>query len=421
MRESYKLQNRCVLCASPALEQVLDLGKTPIANRLVSIRHNSHNSEFFPLRLGMCVECRHLQLLDIIDNNILFSNYPYVSNSNLGTAKRLKDLSLLLYNRHCKVKLNPSIEPFVIEIGSNDGFLLQQFKEKKCDVLGIDPAGDATRIALENGVNTITDFFSYKLAERIRREYPKPSLIIANNVLAHSDELMDIFLGIKILMDSQTVLTIEFSYALDIFEKLLVDTIYHEHMSYHSIIPLKQFLEKNGLRIFDIEKIDAHGGSARISVCLSNSKYSENLSVQKSISEELDAGLHNIDSWETLSSRMEDLSKKILLEVSKLIDSGYKVSGYGVPAKFTTLFHSLNMPAKCFSHIYDDNISKIGKFAPGTELLIEPSSNLTQEEDCFLLIFSWNYSQEIIEKIKNNFPAVKGVIIPLPNFSIVRF
>ncbi len=420
LKELCKLQTRCVLCESKSLEQVLNLGKTPIANKLDSSRPQSKNDEFFPLRLGMCTECKHLQLLDIIDSKILFSNYPYVSNSNLGTAKRFRDLSQLLFDKFCAVKSNSSTNPFVIEIGSNDGFLLQQFKEKSCDVLGIDPAAEATRISIGNGVRTITDFFSYNLAQNIQRDYPQPRLIVANNVLAHSDDLTGIFQGIKLLMGDETALVIEFSYALDVFEKLLIDTIYHEHMSYHSITPLQRFLEKKGLRIFDVEKFDAHGGSVRISVCLANSQFSENPSVRKAISEEFDAGLHNLDSWEILGRRITDLSEKISVEVSRVVDLGFTLSGYGVPAKFATLFHALNMSEKDFSHFYDDNESKVGKYAPGTDLLIEESSNLKDVEGCYLLIFSWNYSKEIIEKIKQNFPSVKGVIIPLPEFSLIE-
>lgn len=421
LKEFCKLQTRCVLCESTGLELVLDLGNTPIANKLESSRQVHLEDEFFPLRLGMCSECSHLQLLDIIDSKILFSNYPYVSNSNLGTARRFRDLSQTLSEKYCENQSDVSGNPLVIEIGSNDGFLLQLFKEKSCDVLGIDPAEEATKIAIENGVRTIKDFFSYKLAQEIHRDYPQPKLIVANNVLAHSDDLVGIFQGIKLLMAYETVLVVEFSYALDIYNKLLIDTIYHEHMSYHSIIPIKQFLEKQGLRIFEVERFEAHGGSARISVCLANSKFSEQPSVQESISEEIVAGLHKLESWEILSGRIGMLSEKISSEISRVVNLGFTFSGYGVPAKFATLFHSLKMSEKDFSCIYDDNESKIGRLAPGTNLLIEPSSNLNNAEESYLLIFSWNYSKEIVEKVKQNFPAVKGVLIPLPEFSLVDF
>ena len=410
-----------MLCESTGLKLVLDLGNTPIANKLESSRQENLEDEFFPLRLGMCSECKHLQLLDIIDSKILFSNYPYVSNSNLGTASRFRDLSQTLIKKFCENPSDIAGNPLVIEIGSNDGFLLQLFKENSCDVLGIDPAEEATKIAIKNGVRTITDFFSYNLAQEIHREYPQPKLIVANNVLAHSDDLVGIFQGIKLLMTNETVLVVEFSYALDIYSKLLIDTIYHEHMSYHSIIPIQQFLEKQGLRIFEVERFDAHGGSARISVCLTNSKFSEHPSVQESISEEIIVGLHKLESWEILSGRIAMLSETISSEISKVVNLGFNFCGYGVPAKFATLFHSLKMSERDFSCIYDDNESKIGKLAPGTNLLIEPSSNLINAEDSYLLIFSWNYSKEIVEKLKQNFPAVKGVLIPLPEFSLVEF
>lgn len=421
MKEFCNIQTRCVLCQSEELEEILNLGTTPIANKLDSSRPLTKNDDFFPLRLGMCVDCKHLQLLDIIESRVLFSNYPYVSNSNLGTANRIRNLSQQLFQKYCRVGSSTSDRPFVVEIGSNDGFLLQQFKDKDCDVLGIDPAAEATRIAMGNGVKTITDFFSYELAQKIKSEYPRPKLIVANNVLAHSDDLIGIFQGIKILMGDETVLVIEFSYALDILKKFLIDTIYHEHMSYHSIIPLQRFLERNGFRIFDVEKFDAHGGSARISVCLSGSKFSENVSVQKAIFKEINAELHQLNSWKILNHQIKELSEKISLEISRILGMGFTLSGYGVPAKFATLFHSLKLSEKNFSHFYDDNVAKVGKYAPGTDVSIEPSSNLSKTEECYLLIFSWNYSQEIVEKLKRNFPAVRGAIIPLPEFSLVEF
>lgn len=421
MKHFYKIQSRCVLCQSDKLSQVLNLGKTPIANKLESTRSLQIEEEFFPLRLGICLSCRHLQLLDIIDGGVLFANYPYVSNINKSTAKRFSDLSQLLYDKFCTVHSNYESKPFVIEIGSNDGFLLQRFQEKSCEVLGIDPATEATQIADQNGVPTITDFFSYELAQKISNNYSKPDLIVANNVLAHSDDLFGIFEGIKLLMSNESVLVIEFSYALDIFKKLLIDTVYHEHMSYHSIIPIQRFLENLGMRIFDVEKFDAHGGSARIYVCLKDSSFVEQPSVKVFVALEEDAGLHDVESWEILSKRLRVLSNSISSEISKIKNLGYSVSGYGVPAKFATLFHSLQMSEKDFSHIYDDNESKIGKYAPGTNIQIEPSSNLSDSRDCYLLIFSWNYSEEIIAKLKANYPAVKGVLVPLPELALVSF
>lgn len=421
MVKLYKRQDRCVLCETQNLEQVLNLGNTPIANKLESNPLIQKKNTFFPLRLGMCQACSHLQILDIIDERILFSNYPYLSKSNSSTEKRFIELSETLYKKYCQLKPDSKETPFIIEIGSNDGFLLKQFQGKSCTVLGIDPSENATKNAVDSGVRTITDFFSYKLARKLKRNYPTPTLIIANNVLAHSDDLIGIFKGIRLLMGHETVLIVEFSYALDILEKLLIDTIYHEHMSYHSIIPLNRFLHSIGLRIFNVERFDAHGGSARVSVCLNDSVFEEDSSVELLILKERSARLHDVDSWRKVRHRIESLKDSISNEISKLINLGFQVSGYGVPAKFSTLFHSLELSEKDFTHIYDDNQSKVGNYAPGTNLLIEPSSNLNLTAPCYLLIFSWNYSDEIMEKLRRDFPKVKGALIPLPKFSLVHF
>jgi hypothetical protein len=397
------------------VETIITFPETPMANELLDFNKKKNGIEqtFFPLNLGICGNCGHIQLTYLIEPSLLFKNYPYLSNSNDQTSTRF----LSLANEFSSI-YNNVVPKFAFEIGSNDGHLLSILKLNGWDVLGIDPSEKASVIATSIGVENICDFFSSKISGEILKKYKYPNLIIANNVLAHTNEMHDIFLGIYSLMNLDTLFVMEFSYALDIYENLLFDTIYHEHMSYHSIHPLTIFLNKFDLVIVDVIRFGSHGGSARVYI----RKNQNNLLICNRVSEILDLEhrieLSNKESWKKFESRISSLKITLTEALLKINSEGKSIVGYGVPAKFTTLFYTLELKESFFEYIVDDNPLKQGHFAPGTNLKIFPVEKLVSDKIDYIFIFSWNYSDEIHLKIMNNKLCNLGVIIPLPEFTI---
>ena len=405
---------KCVLCNSIKLEKVTNFPPTPIANQLFDSESLPlEGQEFLPLNLCLCLDCKHLQIDTLVDPTILFADYPYVSNSSLAMAKRLDTLAEK-YISHFKL----SNSDLVVEIGSNDGYLLSQIKRSGCKVLGIDPAINATDIAIRSEIPTIVDFFSSRIARTILDDHSTPKLIIANNVLAHSDSLQDIFSGISILMGPDSTAVIEFSYVVDVFEKLLFDTIYHEHTSYHSIAPLKAFLIQFNLVIFDVERFDAHGGSARVFIKKIGARQPISPSVELAIDHEATLGIHEAKTWDGFNLRVSELAQKLNEEIAEIKARGETLLGYGVPAKFTSLFHILGLREIDFDFIVDDNPLKIGKFAPGTRIQISSLEEIHVLDNA--VIFSWNYSTSIVEKIVKAEGVRKTILLPLPEFRVIK-
>lgn len=411
---AYDKKYKCVLCNSTKLEKITNFPPTPIANQLFDfIDLPTEGQDFVPLNLCLCLDCKHVQIDTLVDPVILFANYPYVSNSSMAMAKRLDTLADKFISQF---KLSNS--DLVVEIGSNDGYLLSQIRESGCEILGIDPAINATNIAIKSGIPTIVDFFSSNVAQKILENYSSPKLIIANNVLAHSDSLQDIFSGISILMGPASVAVIEFSYIVDVFEKLLFDTIYHEHTSYHSIAPLKRFLTQFNLEIFDVERFDAHGGSARVFIKKVGASQPILPSVELAIGHEALLGIHEGETWENFNIRVSELAQRLNEEIANIKVRGETLLGYGVPAKFTSLFHILGLREKDFDFIVDDNQLKIGKFAPGTMIEISSPEDTPVLDNA--VIFSWNYSTSIVEKIVRSERVRKTIFLPLPEFKVIK-
>ena len=405
-----KPKTRCTLCGCEVLIKLTDFPSTPIANQLFSSDSlPAKGQEFFPLNLTMCGECNHIQLDTLIDPAVLFGDYPYVSNSSVAMANRLENLASGLIE-----ELSLEVGNFVLEIGSNDGYLLSRFKSSGMNVLGVDPAVQATDIAIGRNIPTIVDFFSSEISNEINLKYGKPNVIIANNVLAHTDNLKDIFEGISSLMSSSTITILEFSYVLDVYEKLLFDTIYHEHTSYHSIKPLVDFLENFGLEIFRVERFEAHGGSVRIYIQKAGSSFPVHISVAEALERENNIGIHETSTWRGFNDRIVNLGHSISSKLLEYREQGGLIVGYGVPAKFTTLFHVLGLKESFFDFIVDDNPLKVGKLAPGTSIEIKHSSSIPKVDWAF--VFSWNYSESIVNKLSSQGRVTRAILVPLPEF-----
>lgn len=414
----FSTRERCVLCASNQLQEIVKFRDTPIANRLPQkpLSDIEKKEERIPLSLICCMNCSHVQIRELVPPEILFSNYPYTSSTNEMMRKRLRVLASNLLK---KVNHDSLSTLKVLEIGSNDGYLLQELMSQGCQVLGIDPAESVTQIALAKEVPTITDYFGGHSAQEILGRLGKPDLIIANNVLAHTDELQDIFATISTLMHDNSLLYVEFSYLLDVVKNLLIDTIYHEHTSYHSLCPLVKFLEKYDLRIINAERFDAHGGSMGVSIVKINSRKKADIKVEEILKLEEKEGLGSFNPalWKKFNESIETLS----LEVRQFLSerkSDEKLIGYGISAKFATMYFGIGLDQMDFDILVDDNPLKIGRYAPGTSIQIQSAQSLVEiEGKKIIFVFSWNYKEEIFNMLRTRVKSSK-ILFPLPRIMV---
>jgi 2-polyprenyl-3-methyl-5-hydroxy-6-metoxy-1,4-benzoquinol methylase len=400
---SFHIRDNCRLCFSNELTNVLQLKPTPLANEFVHLHNINKKQIKYPLYLVQCNNCKHVQLPVVVNPSILFSNYLYVSGTSSSFVEHFRnyaDETIRIYD------LKP--DDLVIEIGSNDGTLLNFFKQAGMKVLGIDPASDISKFANKSGVETLCEFFNAKTVELIKNNYGNPKVVIANNVFAHADDLYDIALGIKDLLEPNNGNFIfEVQYLPDLIKNTLFDMIYHEHLSYHSVLPLVSFFNKIGMRLINVKHVNTHGGSIRVSVSV-NKKIKESSNVNEFINTE-EISLHNY-SFKAFGERINSIGEELR---SLLKSENGSVIGYGAPAKLTTLMYQFKLEGPDFDYIVDDSPWKQGLFSPGLHIPVVPASHMVNSniKPSKVVIFAWNYA----ENIAKNFPQFKGRFIkPLP-------
>lgn len=405
-----------MLCESAYLSKIVDLGQTPLANKLV--KDKISNSFLYPLELFVCQKCGHIQIGIVLDTSYVFSDYPYRSSAGTTSINRLNALALDLFERFNTGSTPGNFKIF--EIGSNDGTLLNSFKKLGCTVLGIDPATEAAQEAQSQDIDTINSFFSSETLISNPEVFNNWNLIIINNVLAHTNNVQEILNVITKIMMDETVLVIEFSYLVDVFEKNLFDTIYHEHISYFSINPLKKILDKIGLKIFDIERFDAHGGSVRVFIAKNNNLVTIAPIVSNTCLYENELNLSSIDSWKVFSGHLNSLKLKINHVLRNLKKSNEKIVGYGVPAKFSTMLYGLGLDPGFFEYFVDDNPNKVGKLVPGLNQEIYPVAHLFDTRPKFIFVFCWNYAVDVETFVRRECDFVQSLVIPLPKFDVLQ-
>jgi len=407
----YHERTSCRLCESGSLELVLSLASTPPANAFTKTKQEALAQQRYPLRLSLCKACGHLQLVDIVDPKSLFENYVYVS----GTSPSF----IAHFDRYaegiCR-RLDLAAGDLVIDIGSNDGTLLKAFKARGCRVLGIDPAKNIAAQANAEGVETIAAFFDSKIAESIRDEYGPASVVTANNVFAHVDGISDLTRGVNALLGENGSFVFEVSYLVDVCQKTLFDTIYHEHLDYHRVGPLRQFFRRLGMTLFDVERIETHGGSLRGYAGQGELVASENVEKLAQLEEEL--GLSMPESFLDFEQKIIRCRTELTSLLQGLKSSECSIAGYGAPAKATTLLHHFELDASLITGIVDDSPWKQGLFTPGSGIPVHSADWLKTEAPDYLVILAWNFAEPIIAN--NQAYAASGgrFITPLPNLAV---
>jgi len=403
----------CRLCGGRALTQVLSLAPTPPANAFVPKDALAKPQARFPLDVFFCESCGHVQLLDVVDPKVLFENYVYVSGTSPVFVRHFENYAGAVVAR---AGLKPG--GLALDIGSNDGTLLGFFQKAGMKVLGIDPARAIAADATKRGIETWADFFGAPLAQRIRAERGPAAIVTANNVFAHIDDLGGVTDGVRALLAPDGVFVFEVSYLVDVYEHTLFDTIYHEHLAYHSVGPLVRFFAAHGMEMFAAERVPSHGGSLRGYAQLRGGPHKADGSVEKLIALEKSLGLDRAEALKGFGRKIDGVRDSLRALLLDLKAKGKRIAGFGAPAKATTLMYHFGLGPDVVEFIVDDSPLKQGLYSPGLHVPVLPATAIAEQKPDYLLILAWNFARPIMEK-NARFAAQGGrFIIPLPTVEV---
>lgn len=385
---------KCRGCEAELLLSFLDLGMSPVANNLI-LKDNLHLPEsFFPLHAKTCLNCALVQLPEIASRESLFaSDYVYFSSYSSTWLKHSRDYASKIIDM-----LSLSNEDLVVEVASNDGYLLQYFIEQGIQVLGIEPSAGVAKVAKGKGIPTLISFFGAKKACELRKD-KRPRLMIGNNVLAHVPDIHDFVEGFAILISNDGVITFEFPHLVELIRNNQFDTIYHEHYSYLTITALLPIVEKYGLKIVNVEKLTTHGGSIRVYLVKTSSTWEVDDSVKSTLLEESECDPREKKIWESLQNRVSQLKIDLVNELIECKRKGMRVAAYGAAAKGNTLLNYAEIGPELIEYVVDLNPHKQGKFLPGSRIPVVGIDRLKLNIPEVLLVLPWNLAEEIKEQL----------------------
>ncbi len=409
-----KQRDNCRLCESKHVESAFIMQPTPIGDAYVTQENLSEKQKSYPLTLFLCHQCGHLQLPTVIDPYVLFGQYIYETSTSPGLVKHFND-----YADHVLDKIKCPINSFVVEIGSNDGSLLHFFKTRGMRVLGIDPAQKIAEKATKKGLETLPAFFDFTLSTEILKTYGHADIITANNVFAHSDTIRDMTKGIQHLLSPEGVFIFEVSYLVDILDKKLFDTIYHEHLSYHHVSSLEYFLNLYEMTLFDVERIPSKGGSIRCYAKLMSAKHTISPVVKDLMALEKKMQLTDIQTYKKAEKDFQLITNKTIDFIHNIKSQHGKIAGYGASPTVTTLLYQLELNHS-IDFLVDDNPIKYFRYSPGCHLAVLPPDSIYTEKPNYIIILAWQYANMIIQKHQKFLSDNGCFIIPLPEFKIVK-
>ena len=386
---------KCRFCDSPLKHSFLDLGMSPLANSYLDAQQADGKELFFPLHAYVCNNCLLVQLPAHRSSEDIFSDYAYFSSysdSWLKHAKAYTDQMVEMYGFHADSQ--------VVEIASNDGYLLQYFVEKGIPALGIEPAGNVAEAAIKAGIPTLINFFGEKTALELAEEGKNADLLIGNNVLAHVPDLNDFVKGMKILLKPTGIITMEFPHLMRLMEESQFDTIYHEHFSYFSFISVNRVFKKHGLKIFDVEELPTHGGSLRIHAShIENQARSTGRRAEELLQRECNAEYDRLDHYLTFAAKVNETNRQILSFLVDQKGQGKSLVGYGAPAKGNTLLNYCGIRTDFIDYTVDRSPHKQNHFLPGTHIPIYHPNKIKETRPDYVVILPWNLKDEIIEQM----------------------
>jgi len=382
----------CRICKSAKLHKVIDLGEQPLANAFLRTEQLTQPEARFPLEVYVCNECNLAQLIHVVDKETLFSDYIYFSSGMPKVSPYWQNYAEGVIDNFLENKSD-----LVVEIGSNDGILLQFFKEKGFRALGVDPAENIAPIAESRGVETVVEFFSEKTAVEIARDKGSAKVIIGNNVVAHIDDHHDLCRGVKKLLAPDGVFVFEVPYLVDMFENLAFDTIYHEHLSFLAVRPLVRLFEQFDLEIFDVQIVSAQGKSIRVFVGRRGA-HEVKKNVNDCLLKELSLGMDRIESYLDLAKKIEHCKEKTVRVLRDMAAKGKKNSAYGAPAKGNTVLNYYKIGPEILGFAMDELPSKQGLYTPGMHVPVVSKAYAEKHRPEGYFLLAWNYLPVILEK-----------------------
>src|SRR5271167_2016 len=405
---------KCRFCGG-SLAEFVDLGMSPLCESYLAEDQLNTMESFYPLAAYVCRDCFLVQLQEYVAPEHIFSEYAYFSaysDAWLDHARRYVEVITE------RLGLGPASR--VIELGSNDGYLLQFFVERGIPVLGIDPAANVAKAAEKRGVRTLVKFFGVETARELAEEGIQGDLVLGNNVLAQVTNLNSFVEGIRLILKPNGVCTIEFPHLLETMAGNQFDQIYHEHFSYFSMLAAEKIFLAHGMRIFDIEELWTHGGSLRIFACHSgDATHPTEASVSGLVRRERDAGLHRIETYADFADRVRSTKRKLLSFLIEAKSCGKSLAGYGAPGKGNTLLNYCGIRTDFLDYTVDRNPYKQGKYLPGTHIPIFPPEKISETKPDYILVLPWNLKDEVMSQLTYIRGWGAKFVVPIPEVLVI--
>ena len=408
--------HHCRHCGQTLEHSFCDLGMSPLSNAYLTQDQLAKMEPFFPLHAQVCASCHLVQLPAVETPENIFSDYAYFSSysdSWLDHCRRYVDgmISRFGFGRQSQI----------VEIASNDGYLLQYFREREVPVLGIEPAGNVAKVAQAAGIETVVRFFGEQTATDLRASGRGADLLLGNNVLAHVPDINDFVRGMQVLLKPEGIITMEFPHLLRLMRENQFDTIYHEHFSYLSLMTVERIFGRHGLRLFDVEQLPTHGGSLRIyATHTGNAAQAEVPRLRDLRIEEKDAGLDRMETYSSFAEQVRRTKRALLEFLIAAKNEGKSIVGYGAPAKGNTLLNYCGVRSDFIDYTVDRSPHKQGRFLPGTHIPIAGPERIAETRPDYLLILPWNLKEEIMSQMAHVRSWGCRFVVPIPELRIIE-
>jgi SAM-dependent methyltransferase len=405
----------CRHCGAALEHSFVDLGTSPLANSYLSPPDLSRMERFYPLHVFVCGECLLVQLDEFESPEEIFSDYLYFSSYSASWVEHAKR-----YAHAMIARFGLNTQNQVVEIASNDGYLLQFFQEKNIPVLGIEPAANVAKVAQDKGIPSLVKFFGTATAEALRAEGKQADLLLGNNVLAHVPQLNDFVQGMKGLLAPGGLITMEFPHLLRLIESNQFDTIYHEHFSYFSFFAVERVFARHGIQLFDVEQVPTHGGSLRIfGQHAGTGPHALSERVAQLKAEEAAAGLDTLAGHQNFAEKAKRVKRKLLTFLVEAAEQGKTVAGYGAPAKGNTLLNYCGVRDDLIAFTVDRSPHKQNHFLPGSRIPIYAPEHVREAQPDYLLILPWNIKDEVMEQMAYIKEWGGKFVVPIPELTVL--
>jgi len=412
--ETTKAQPCCRHCGTPLHHTFVDLGMSPLCESFVAFDKLDAMEPFYPLHVLVCDNCYLMQLREYVSPDNIFAEYAYFSSYSTSWVAHAKAYCEMITQR-----LGLRSDSLVVELASNDGYLLQHFGPLGVPAHGVEPAANVAAVARAKGIPTTVGFFSVDLAERLVEQGRSADLVVVNNVLAHVPDINDFVAGIRLLLKPDGIATLEFPHLARLMEENQFDTIYHEHFSYLSALVVNRIAQAHGLAFVDVEELPTHGGSLRAYLARSESRHVVGPRVTALIEREKTLGLDRIDAYMGFGRRVERTKRDLLSFLIAAKNDGKRICGYGAPGKGNTLLNYCGIGPDFLDFTVDRNPHKHGRFTPGTHIPIHPVEAIDQAKPDYILILPWNLKDEIVAQMRHVGDWGAKFVVSIPSVRVI--